>query len=495
MKKLYISVLAILLINTYLFSQSIYVDNSLLFSQNNYGGTARFVGMSGAFGALGGDQGSFSINPAGIGVYQSSELVFSPGMMFDKASSFYLSNTLDDSKYNMNINNFGFVASYDLSKEDTRWINFNVGVTYNKTNNFGRNVLFEGVNNYSIMEVYVNSANAGLWDADYEDLFWRAYLIDEDIDTINNTSEYWSQITDQIITDPNGFTINQRKSIQSKGSMGELSIAFGGNYSHKLYVGLSVGIVWLNYSEYSSHFEYENASTTDIYDFHSLEFKENSEISGNGVNLKLGFIYKPIEFVRIGAALHTPTFYELSDNYYNQVKSVFDNNENFDPRSNIQTYEYTLTTPLRAVLSCGFQIGKFGLVDIDYEFVDYSNIKMDDEENSQLVKEDNTQIQAIYQSVNNIRGGAEFRTGPFYLRAGAAYSTSPYKKTDTSVNHDSNRLSYSGGVGYREKKFFIDFAYAQTNKDYQIGVFEGNPYSAKINTTQNNFILSFGFKF
>ena len=491
MKRLYISIIAIFFISSIGFAQSIYVDNSLLFSQNNYSGTARFAGMSGAFGALGGDMGSLSINPAGIGVFQSSELVFSPGLLFDKASSTYLSNTIDDSRYNVNINNFGFVASYDLSKEDTRWVNFNVGVTYNKNNNFNRNILFEGVNNYSIMELYVNSANAGFWDADYEDLFWRAYLINED--TINN--EYWSEITDQIMIDPNGFAINQRKSIQTKGSMGELSIAFGGNYSHKLYVGLSVGIVWLDYSEYSSHYEYETASTTDISDFHTLEFKENSDISGTGVNLKLGFIYKPIDFIRIGAALHTPTFYELQDNYYNQVKSVFDNNDNFAERSNAQTYKYSLTTPLRAVVSGGFQIGKIGLIDIDYEFVDYSNIKMDDADNSQFVKDDNRDIQAVYQSVSNIRVGAEFRTGPFYLRAGTAYSTSPYKKTDNSINHDNNRLSYSGGVGYREKNFFIDFAYSQTNYDYKLGVFQGNPYNADISTKQNNFILSFGFKF
>ncbi|MDX9696109.1 MAG: hypothetical protein RBT49_09990 [Bacteroidales bacterium] len=491
MKKLIISLLSIIIMSTYVFSQSIYVDNSLLFSQNNYSGTARSVGMSGAFGALGGDQGSFSINPAGIGVYQSSEMVFSPGLSFDKASSFYLSNTMEDSKYAMNVNNFGFVASYDLSKQDTRWTNFNVGITYNKTNNFNRNILFEGVNNYSLMEVYVNSANSGLWDDDYEGLFEETALLYYD----STYNEYWSEITDEIMMNPDGFTINQRKSLQTKGSMGELSIAFGGNYSHKLYVGLSVGIVWLNYSQYSSHFEFEDNSTTDVFDFHSLEFKENSEISGNGVNLKLGFIYKPIEFVRIGAALHTPTFYELRDNYYNQVKSGFDNGDMYDSKSTTATYNYTLTTPLRGVLSLGFQLGKFGLIDVDYEYVDYSSIKMDDEENSQYVNDDNAQIQNLYQSVNNIRAGGEFRTGPFYLRAGAAYSTSPYKKTDTSVNHDSNKLTYSGGVGYREKKFFIDFAYSQANQDYHMGVFEGNPYSAKINTTKNNFILSFGFKF
>jgi hypothetical protein len=491
MKRLYISIFAILFIPAFTIAQSIYVDNSILFSQTNYSGTARFAGMSGAFGALGGDQSSISVNPAGLGVFQSSEISFSPGLSFNKASSVYIGNTMDDTKYNMNINNLGFVASYDLTNSDSRWVNFNISATYNKTNNFNQNVLFEGVNNYSLMEVYVNSANAGLWDADYEDLFWETYLINED--TIND--EYWSEITDAIYADPTSFSINQRKSIQTKGSIGELSIAFGGNYSHKLYVGLSVGIVWLNYSENSSHFEYEDGTTTDIYDFHTLEFRENSDITGTGVNLKLGLIYKPIDFVRIGAALHTPTFFELQDSYYNQVKSVFDNNDDYSSKSKVQTYSYTLSTPLKAVFSLGFQIGKFALIDVDYEYVDYSNMKLDDEESSQFVNEDNSDIQRIYTSVGNIRAGAELRTGPFYLRAGGAFSPSPYKKTDISLNHDSDRLSYSGGVGYREKNFFIDFAYMQSNYDYKLSVFQGNPYNSAINTKNNNFILSIGFKF
>lgn len=478
-----------------LFSQSVYVDNSLLFSQNNYGGTARFTGMAGAFGALGGDLGSLSINPGGIGVFQSSELVFSPGLLFNKTESDYLGNILNDNKYRMAINNLGFVASYDLSNSDTRWVNFNIAATYNKTNNFNKNIIFQGNSNYSIMEYFVDNANASgsidNLDGMYEYLVYDTYLMD----TSNN--EFWSQVTDEkwYIDSTNSFNLNQQKSIQTEGSISEVTIALGANYAHKLYVGLSVGIVSLKYNQYSSHYEFEDANTTDVFDFRTLEFKENSEISGTGVNIKLGAIYKPIDFIRLGVALHIPTFYDLEDRYYNQVNSSFDNGDSYSSESSRQTYEYSVTTPLRAIGSAGFQIGKFALIDVDYEYVDYSTMKLDDEFNSQDVKNDNLFIQNNYVAVHNIRAGAELKSGQFYVRGGAGYSTSPYKKTDISLNHDSYILTYAGGVGYREKHLFIDFAFSQTANQNKLEVFPGNPYYSTVDSKQNNFILTFGIKF
>lgn len=45
------------------------------FSQSDLNGTARYLGMGGAFGALGGDISVLSNNPAGLGIYRSSEVV------------------------------------------------------------------------------------------------------------------------------------------------------------------------------------------------------------------------------------------------------------------------------------------------------------------------------------------------------------------------------------------------------------------------------------
>ena len=75
MKKI---IIAITLITTaFALSAQNEVD-ALRYSQQDIFGNARFAAMSGAFGALGGEFSSLSYNPAGIGMYQSNELTFTP---------------------------------------------------------------------------------------------------------------------------------------------------------------------------------------------------------------------------------------------------------------------------------------------------------------------------------------------------------------------------------------------------------------------------------
>src|SRR5674536_391977 len=65
------------------------VDDALRYSQSFYGGTARFMSMGGAFTALGGDISSLSQNPAGLGVFRSSEITLTPQLFhINTAASF-----------------------------------------------------------------------------------------------------------------------------------------------------------------------------------------------------------------------------------------------------------------------------------------------------------------------------------------------------------------------------------------------------------------------
>lgn len=490
MKKIFLIFIIGLITNTLLYSQ--YVDNALKFSSNDYGGTARFIGMGGAFGALGGDFSSIAINPAGLGVYRSSELVFSPGFSYNANSSTYINNTVEDNGYAVNLNNFGFVASYDLENSDTRWVNFNFGVGFNRTTDLNNDVRFKGVNNNSIMEVYVDYANNNALvpndlDGMYEYLLYSAGVID------TSGSVFFSDITDQIIADPENFEINQQKTIQTEGSVSEFSFSFGGNYAHKLYIGASIGITRLRYKEYASIYEYETNSVP-IYYTEGFEFREQSNTEGTGFNLKFGAIYKPIEFLRIGASLHLPTFYDLDQEFYNKAIGYYDEPNDFLPATSlIQTYKYQLTTPFRAIGSIGFQIGKFALIDIDYEYVDYSKMDLDDEYKDLI--NDNTKIERIYRETHNIRVGAEFRYGKLYFRAGGRYSTSPY--SNISINSDYEKITLSGGLGYREKNFFVDFAFAQTSSSYKFSAYEYdyNDAVANIDNKMNNFVLTIGLKF
>ena len=56
--------------------------DALLFSENNYEGTARTVAMGNAFTALGGDLGSATFNPAGTAVAKYSQFSLTPGLTF-----------------------------------------------------------------------------------------------------------------------------------------------------------------------------------------------------------------------------------------------------------------------------------------------------------------------------------------------------------------------------------------------------------------------------
>ncbi|MDY6801226.1 MAG: hypothetical protein SVU94_08390 [Bacteroidota bacterium] len=491
MKKILISIIAILLINVSLFAQNSYVDYALKFSMNDYSGTARFTGMSGAFGALGGDFSAITINPGGLGVFRNTELMFSPGLAYNQSSSAYLNTITDDNKYRMGINNIGLVSSYDLENSDTRWVNVNFAVGYNKINNYNQNILFSGNNDQSIMEYFVTNANnAGSVNnlhEMYESLLYNTFLID--YDTLNN--EFWSQVTDEKYLYPNEFNINKQKSIQTEGSVGEINFAFGANYAHKLYVGFSLDIKTIHFSEFSSHYEYEN-NELDIYDFSAMKFQEEVETNGAGFSLKLGAIYKPFDFLRIGGAFHLPTFYKLEENFSTRVDAYYDNGDYLWQEVSAESYEYELTTPIRAIGSVGFQIGKVGLVDVDYEYVDYSTMKLDDDFNSQGVIDDNKSIESIFTRTHNFRAGAEFRTGVLYYRGGFAYSTSPFKQGHENESFD--RLSFSVGLGYREQNFFFDFAYKNSMNEYSMIDYPGGN-KAQIDNSFNNFILTAGVKF
>ncbi len=498
MKKIFLVIIILFISINIGYTQSVYVENALNFSKNEYGGTARFIGMGGAFGAIGGDFSSIAINPAGLGIYRSSEFVFSPGMSFNTNDAQYIGNSVNESNYALNLNNLGFVASYNLEDSDTRWVYFNFGVGFNRTVDLNNNLRFEGVNNNSLMEVFVNQANVDGYNPNdqtidplflngpYEYLLFSSGVID------TSGTVYFSDITDQVINDPDNFEIFQRKAIETEGSISEFNFSFSGNYAHRLYLGASVGIYRLRYEQFASHYEFETTNVPIVFT-DGFDFREYSKTEGTGFNFKIGAIYKAFDFLRFGVSLHTPTFYSLTQEFNNSAIGYYDTANDFQPATSpVQTYEYELTTPWRYIGSVGFQVGKFALINVDYEYADYSAMKLDDEFNSQEVTVDNDDINSIYDKTHNLRAGAELRYGPLYFRGGGRYSTSPYKNND---NYDE--FTIAGGLGYRTDKFFMDLAFSQSQYSYSMQAYEYefNDAIANIDNKVNNYVLTFGFKF
>src|SRR5690349_6488545 len=93
-----------------------YVESALLFSQTKPGGSARVQAIGGSQIALGGDYSSALSNPAGLGMYNRSEVTFSLGVSGYNSSANYLDNVKKDGKTILNIP--GISAVFHSSKDN-----------------------------------------------------------------------------------------------------------------------------------------------------------------------------------------------------------------------------------------------------------------------------------------------------------------------------------------------------------------------------------------
>src|SRR5674476_225491 len=139
MKKLILTLFATAGLMSLSFGQ--YVDQALIFSQQNYGSTARSKAMGNAFGAIGGDFSSLSINPAGIGVYLRSEVTGTLNILGrNNTESTYRGQTADDVNNNFSFRNFGYVLATPVNGGGSGLVSFNFGIGFNKLNNFNQSI-------------------------------------------------------------------------------------------------------------------------------------------------------------------------------------------------------------------------------------------------------------------------------------------------------------------------------------------------------------------
>ena len=459
MKRLLIIVLFISYIPT-LFSQN--SSDALRYSRILYGGSARFQGLGGAFGAVGADFSSIATNPAGLGLFTSSEMTLSPSIRMENSYSNYNMETNRDNKFNVGMDNLGLVFHLEgKNKGSSGFKGFNVAFGMNRQNDFNNRVFMEGTNNKnSLLTQYVNILNntpGGITPGMVDD----QYPFDISL-ALNSNLIYLKDTLNRIYANdaPNGGVI-QSKLVTTEGSINEFDFAFGANYNDRLYIGATIGIPIIRYYEHAQYREVKNDQTIPY--FRSMTFNQDLETHGTGINLKIGLIYRPADWIRVGTSIHTPTYYgNMRDSWNSDMTGVYDSLPTGSASSPLGSFDYQLTTPFRAIGSIAFIIGKFGLISGEYEYVNYSQSSFS--ATSTSFSDVNTDIKNKYKSPLNLRFGTEWRIQNFLLRGGFGYYGSPYQ---SSIN-TSEMLVASFGWGYRVKHFFFDMTYrwTQTKEDY-----------------------------
>lgn len=522
-------------------------------SQSDLKGTARFMSMAGAFGALGGDLSTLNQNPAGIGVYRSSEIGMSLNLDFQGTETNSMGSIMKADQTKFTCNNFGYVGAVKLDSEVMPY--FTWGASFNRVASFDRKYQgFIPSLNTSLSNFVANNTNG--WDEgelnmNYYDsyapwlsiLAYDAYMIHP-----NGNSSYDGMYQD-------GTRGNASFDVREKGYVDEYSINFGGNIMNTLYWGIGFGFTDISYTS-ASYYDEEltgaRVVNTDVdgneigtitgngwYDLGNYQ-----RVKGNGFNFKAGLIFKPINELRLGIAVHTPTYYDLQHEAYAGIEYSYAK-EVERPLGDVETiatkegyvevddgyytyYDYDLRTPWRLILSAAGVIGGRGILSMDYEYVGYNNMRVSDADGNEYYAETGD-IENYYQASHIIRLGGEYRVTPsFSLRAGYCYQTSPAKDvaknndifiytsgtntlgTNPAYTFDNSTQYITAGCGYRYKGFYIDMAYVHKARKSEYRAFSSfgefdemmNDYkvnnrsnSSTIKDNNNQLVLSVGYKF
>lgn len=477
-------------------------QDALMFTENNYSGTARGVAMGNALTAVGGDPGSIVFNPAGSSVAAYTQFAITPGLTFS-ASSSQASNILSSTGYtadNANacyvrakLPNISFIVNMDTGRR--RGLRrMSIGFVFNQSADFTGRILASGVNadnSYaaslaSSAEGYSTSVLGGNWyaggsaanKAAWVDMTgYQAYMFDphEDFENL-----YVAVTEDSEVVDKGGYLylnrwlagpLNQQYGQQSFGSKHEAILNFSMNFSDRFYIGANLGITALHYGMS----EYWNEDPVNPADFvihyadgtsatlQSLRMNHTYSIEGSGVYLKAGALWRPVAGLRIGATFQTPTVMTLRERYGYSGK-VYMNGRQPSPASSPEDeWNYAVRNPWRFNAGVAYSIGSAALISADYELADYSRalfaafLDNGSYDYSAFYGEGagwaNDNIEELLGKSHQIRLGGEYRLTPEWsLRAGYNLTTSAQK------NVSLMRRAFSLGVGYAIGSMYIDAA-------------------------------------
>lgn len=482
------------------------IDDFLEISRQDYEGSARFASMGGAFGALGGDITTFSTNPAGIAVFRRHAISLTTSLNHISNQADYTGLRNNDTRTVLGLSNIGFMGVSEETEGGLKWsfgFSYLKKANYNKRtfakSNYTTNSFLNGIaNKANDAKAYFNENDLGRTNA-----FDRFGTMDWDV-----VSAYKTYLINWDDTDEGewkgDFGENDRSAqnveILRRGSSSEIVLTTGMNVKDKFYAGMTLGIPMIDYKH--RLFYNENAELGNTSEFDRLNYNSDLAIDGYGFNLKMGFIYRLLPSLRIGAAFHTPDYIftrfngdeddesGINSRYFSTMETYFKTPvamEHFTSQPDMEYYTFLteMNTPFKAIGSIAYTLKKLALFSFDCEYADYSRIKL---KGYAPVGEYNNDIKKYFQSALTFRFGTEVWIKNIALRAGYIYSQSADKTYDLSRN------TYSAGIGYSYKNFQFDLAYVQANyNEFYTPYYTANLITENIKN--NRFSFTFGWRF
>jgi hypothetical protein len=480
------------------------INDVLRFSIENTHGTTRFQGLSGAFGALGGDLSALNINPAGSAVFNNSQFTMTGTNYNRNNDATYFGTTTNTRLNSFKINQIGGVMVFKNYDKNADWKKYALAFNYDLVQNFSNQFFArgngnEGIDNYFlafaqgqplgplfvqdnelIEEAYLDIGSSLGFGPQQAFLGFQSGVIDPvDFDDDNNT---------QYISNADYNNLNQDFYQSTRGYNSKFTMNFGTQYKDFLYMGASLNF-HSTYSEKYTQFSERGFDTAS--EIQSINFDNLLVTRGQAFSFSLGLIARLNDYVRIGGSYQSPTWYDLRDDFSQRINSdspVKNPDINYIDFNIVNLFpSYKIQAPGKFNGSMAIVFGANGLLSFDYGYQDMSKAELRPTSDSSFSIV-NSEISRELRAVSTFRVGGEYRIKQLSLRGGYRYEQSPY--ADGFTIGDLN--GFSAGIGYNFGGSRLDFTYSRSERDADIQLFDvGINTPARVNGIMNNY--SFGY--
>lgn len=436
-----------------------------VYSNSSLNGTSKYNSMAGSMGALGGDVSVLNSNPAGIGVNIASEISGTLFIENNKNTNNYAGKSLSNKINNTDLGNVGGVATFQVN----------------------------GASPWKFVNVAVNYSNQSI--EDYSETPGNVNIVYE----INDA--------DNALIDELAFAGH---AYNRYGNVSKMSIGLGANYDNRIYVGAGLNFHNSVLEQYDSAAFTNSANVTDIYDKQYTPFSESS----TGFSATLGVIGKINPQFRVGAALETPTWWNIA-----RVYTEYEN-----PTDGSYAEDRNLSSPMKATLSAAFVPNKNFAINVDYTLgITKAKYKVYGNAETEL----NQFFSNNASNLSEVKVGAEYRIMDFRLRGGYGFASNPFDTMNINTVTDNGSLANASfnnliagkrntigaGIGYDFKSFYIDAAYQNVTSEYSSPFIQGsfdnntgyfsNQYIvnsdasivSNVKNKRDNFFITLGWRF
>ncbi len=483
------------------------INDVLRYSTENLQGTARFQGLNGAFGALGGDLSAINVNPAGSAVFNHSQFSIS-GSNFNRDNDVSYFNSFNNTQLNnVDINQAGVVFVFKSTNDNSDWKKVVLAINYDLVQNFDDEFFASGNSTQGLDNYFLNFAQGvalgplRVQDGEFIEeayldigsnlgfgpqqafLGFQSGILEPEEDLDDNTSYVSNAIYN---------SVNQEFLQSTSGYNGKFTLNMSSQYQENLFLGASLNFHSVIYDRITLFDEtgYDPAS-----EIQSTRFDNFLHTEGYGFSFSVGAIAKLNDNIRVGGSYQSPTWYNLTDDTSQRISTdspVQNPDLNFINFNIVNLFEeYRIKTPGKLTGSVAVIFGKDGLLSFDYGYQDMSQAELRPSSDPSFASE-NDFISNTLGAVSTFRVGGEYRIDKVSLRGGYRFEQSPYEDGVTVGDLEG----YSAGIGFNFGGSRLDLAVNRTEQDFNQQLFDtGISTPAFINNINTNVTLGFTLNF